>query len=182
MRLRARVPPDELRVLKDLMPVRDATHEAESEPVRHDRKGQRMGHQPAMGREGVNGVEELLARIALWSRTFVLRTGPGVVDAAEREAAADPADAVYRGDVLADPGSGAATEAIALHARGRGMDPDLAAASLAFQRYAHRVAGVAVAAWAAEGLILDLTAPRVWTVVRLGQPASPRRRAGARAP
>lgn len=129
-----------------------------------------MGHQPAMGREGVNDVEELLARIAPWSRTFVLRTGPGVVDAAEREAAADPADAVYRGDVLADPGSGAAMEVIALHARARGMDPDPAAASLAFQRYAHRVAGVSVAAWAAGGLVLDLTAPSVWTVVRSGSP------------
>lgn len=68
---------------------------------------------------------------------------------------------LFHGSQLCDPGSGEARRMVELHARSRGMVTGRHAASLVFQRYCHRVCGVAVATWAIHGVALDLHAAGV---------------------
>ncbi|MBS9375969.1 hypothetical protein [Rhodococcus sp. B50] len=62
---------------------------------------------------------------------------------------------------LCDPTSGQTQRMIELHARHRQMPVARHVGSLVFQRYCHRVCGVATAAWVLYGVALDLRAPSV---------------------
>lgn len=62
---------------------------------------------------------------------------------------------------LADPASDEALRMVGTHAASRGMPVGRHAASLAFQRYCHRLCGVAAASWLLEDTALDLQARNV---------------------
>lgn len=62
---------------------------------------------------------------------------------------------------LADPASEEILRMVETHAASRGMPAARHAASLVFQRYCHRVCGVAAAAWVMDGVSLDLRAENV---------------------
>ncbi|MGV0837445.1 hypothetical protein [Mycolicibacterium thermoresistibile] len=64
----------------------------------------------------------------------------------------------FTGAQLCDPRSGEARRMIAVHARHREMPVGRHVGSLLFQRYCHRVCGVATAAWVLYGVALDLRA------------------------
>ncbi|MBW3087095.1 hypothetical protein KEM60_03325 [Austwickia sp. TVS 96-490-7B] len=101
-------------------------------------------------------LEAMLTRVGALSRTFATRRGPHALTDARSEAAGDLDGMVVTGSELADVDSGAARAMVAAHAQMRGLDPGPYAASLAFQRYVHRIAGLAVAVWTTERVVLDL--------------------------
>lgn len=83
----------------------------------------------------------------------------------------DPADtAWFAAAGLTDPGSGELRRMVELHARSRGMDVGRHVASLAFQRYCHRICAVSVAAWLRHGLCLELSASNTAVRFRAGTP------------
>lgn len=82
----------------------------------------------------------------------------------------DPSVGRYSAAALADPASGAATEVIAAHCRQRGLQFGRHGASLVFQRYAHRVLGVATAAALLHRTALDLRAASVLTQFEAASP------------
>lgn len=61
-------------------------------------------------------------------------------------------------------------EMVVWHADTRGMPVGRHAASLAFQRYCHRICGVASAAWFTHDLVLNLTASNTWVRFVSGTP------------
>lgn len=117
--------------------------------------------------------ETLINSVAELGPPFTVRSGPGGPGSCGSEPCEsdpcgpenygpDPADAVwFCSSDLADPAGERAVEMVALHAQSRGLPPARHAASLAFQRYCHRVCGVAVGAWVLGGVALDLSAERV---------------------
>lgn len=62
---------------------------------------------------------------------------------------------------LADPASGEVLRMVETHAASRGMPVGRHAGSLAFQRYCHRLCGIAAAVWLVEDAALDLSAGNV---------------------
>lgn len=102
--------------------------------------------------------EALIGSVAELGPPFTVRSVP----AGSGPRGPDPADAVwFSSSELADPSGERAAEMVALHARSRGLPPARHAASLAFQRYCHRVCGAAVGAWVLGGVALELSAERV---------------------
>lgn len=91
------------------------------------------------------------------ARLSPLATAAGATDACDTAAR----DQLFHGELLCDPASGEARRMVELHARSRGMEAGRHAGSLVFQRYCHRVCGVAVAAWVLHGVALDLRAAGV---------------------
>ncbi|MFE0747523.1 hypothetical protein [Gordonia sp. NPDC058843] len=77
---------------------------------------------------------------------------------------------VFEAARLADPADGEADRMVRRHAAARGMAVGRHVGSLVFQRYCHRVCGVAVAAWVRHDAILDLTAPNTAMVFVDGTP------------
>lgn len=59
---------------------------------------------------------------------------------------------------LVDPADDETPTMVRLHAKARGMPVGRHLGSLVFQRYSHRVCGVAVAAWLRYGIALDVSA------------------------
>lgn len=111
-----------------------------------------------------------LSRIASWAAAFEVATGPEAVAQGEQETALDPLGLVVSGEDLADTATGTAERLLQMHSQARGLEPSRHAASLVFQHYSHRVAGVAVAAWLGEGLLVDLRAAQCRMVVTDGIP------------
>lgn len=71
---------------------------------------------------------------------------------------------------LGDPESGEMRRMIELHARSRGMPVARHAASLAFQRYCHRVCAVSAAGWLLHGAHLNLLASNTAVRFQAGTP------------
>lgn len=111
-------------------------------------------------------VEESLRTAQRWSATLQGRI------ASERagESGTDVARHRYRADDLADVGSTLPGLVVRRHAAARGMPVGRHAASLAFQRYCHRVCGLAVVGLAHDGGVLDLRATNVVTRFEDGSP------------
>lgn len=101
----------------------------------------------------MRGLERIIDDVDGLGQPFRIRTvRPGDADDdAVRFDAAELADAI----------SGEAARMADLHADVRRMPRARHAASLVFQRYSHRVCGVAVAAWYRHGIVLDLSAGNV---------------------
>ncbi|WP_168583086.1 IucA/IucC family C-terminal-domain containing protein [Gephyromycinifex aptenodytis] len=124
----------------------------------------------SLEQEPRSDLEALAARMADWAGTFSLALGPDCVAAARRQVADDPLGAVCSAADLARPDSGVPEEFVRRHAEARGLPYGRHAASLVFQRYAHRVAGVAVAAWVAQDLVPQLRLDSVQVLVTGGSP------------
>lgn len=67
------------------------------------------------------------------------------------------ASGCYRADDLADPATGLAQQVIAAHCQSRGLQLGRHGASLAFQRYAHKLAGMVIPATALGGVLPDVS-------------------------
>ncbi|MCD2262253.1 hypothetical protein K3888_06005 [Dietzia aurantiaca] len=93
---------------------------------------------------------------------------PALVDTVPGNTAASTQ--LFHSSKLCDQGSGEARRMVHLHARSRGMETGRHAGSLVFQRYCHRVCGVAVAAWLLYGVALDLRAAEVSVLFTDGSP------------
>lgn len=77
---------------------------------------------------------------------------------------------LFHGAQLCDSASGQARRMVELHARFRGMEAGRHSGSLVFQRYCHRICGVAAAAWVLQGVALDLRAAGVSVRFKDGSP------------
>ncbi len=102
----------------------------------------------------IQDADRIVAAVAALGGPFAVRVGGA--DTYDDEGVVDPQ--WFPAAELADPRSSAALEMVALHAASRGLPVGRHAASLAFQRYCHRLCGVAVAAWVLHGVGLDLSA------------------------
>lgn len=117
------------------------------------------------------GWDQLCAQLASISRTFHLATGQEAVAAAREEAAGDRWGLVVAASDVADVSTGAAQELLGRYAAARDLPMTKHVASLVFQRYAHRVAGVGVATWMLTGFIPDVRARECHLLVRDGSPS-----------
>lgn len=124
------------------------------------------GHSPMADLDWAHLGEQL----ATLTGIFALETGPEAIATAEAESAADPLGFVVGAADLAEVSTGWAAQLLDRHARARGLPPARHAASLAFQRYAHRVAGIGVATWLLADVVPDLRAERCRMLVRDGSP------------
>lgn len=112
-------------------------------------------------------VEDALRTAAQWSPTLRGRIEPGCADPTDTHSRHDRVGA----QALADAGSGMAALVIRQHAASRGMPTGRHAASLAFQRYCHRVCGIAVIGFLRHEGVLDLRASNTATRFEGGSPA-----------
>lgn len=126
---------------------------------------------PKAGTESAPGWwDDLSARLATITPIFNLGTGSQACLRARAQAADDPLGLLMCVADLIDHRTGVAAELLRCHASARGLPPRRHAASLVFQRYAHRVAGVALAAWFLEDVVVDVRAAQCQVLVRAGSP------------
>lgn len=114
-------------------------------------------------------LDDVIAQVNDAAGTTMLGAGPDALDRAREEAPRSPGDLLVSANDLAVR-DGVAARLLRLHAESRGLPPARHAASLVFQRYAHRVAGAAVASWIGSGVILDVGAASCHVLVREGSP------------